>query len=86
MKEIGCPWDNPPNSGIVVIAQTGMPDDIFKKLEETFTKVVKGNDFQNMLKQNFLPYDFKTSKQMAEIRKDEEIWYDKYLREIGRLK
>ena len=86
LKEIGCPWDNPPNSGIVVIAQTGMPDDIFKKLEETFTKVVQGNDFQNMLKHNFLPYDFKTSKQMAEIRKDEEIWYDKYLREIGRLK
>jgi hypothetical protein len=39
-----------------------------------------------MLKQNFLPYDFKTSKQMAEIRQEEVIWYDKYLREIGRLK
>jgi hypothetical protein len=47
---------------------------------------VQGKEFQNMLKQNFLPYDFKTSKQMAEIRQEEVIWYDKYLREIGRVK
>ena len=56
------------------------------KLEETFTAIVRSDEFQAMLKRNYLPFDFKDSKQLAADIKSELDWFTAYFRKTGDLK
>ena len=86
LKDIGCDWDNPPDSGMAIFAPKGLPPDVSRKLEQTFTAIVKSDDFQAMLKRNYLPFDFKDSKQLAADIKGELDWFTAYFRKTGDLK
>ena len=83
LKDIGCDWDYPPDVGIFVAVPKGLPPDVFKKLEETFTQVVQSDEFKAMLKRNYLPFDFKDRKALAAQLKAETEWYKKYFATMG---
>jgi len=83
LKDIGCDWEYPPDVGIFVAVPKGLPPAVFKKLEDTFTQVVKSEEFKAMLKRNYLPFDFKDSKALAVQLKAETEWYKKYFASIG---
>lgn len=86
LKEIGCDWDNPPNSGIVVTVRAGTPPEILRKLEDTFMKIAQSDDFKAMLKQHYLPYDLKDSKTLNKDLALETTWYKDYFTKSGDLK
>ncbi len=86
LKEIGCDWNNPPNSGIVATVRAGTPPDILAKLEDTFMKIAQSAEFKAMLKQNYLPYDLKDSKTLNKDLALETAWYKDYFTKTGDLK
>ncbi len=86
LKDIGCDWPYPPNSGMIVSVPKGVPPAISKKLEEAFTQVVQSPEFRSVLKRNFLPYDFLDSKALATQLKYETDWYRDYFEKTGDLK
>jgi len=80
-KELGCE-DAPPN-GMFVSGPKGLPEAIVKKLSETFKKVAESPDFQQLLTQANLPYDFKDRAQ-AEIDVPAKYeWWKSYLQKAG---
>ena len=86
LKEIGCDWDNPPNSGMLATVRAGTPAAILKKLETVFTQVVQSAEFKAMLKQHYLPYEFKDSKTLNQDLALEATWYKDYFTKTGDLK
>ena len=86
LKDEGCAYDAPPDSAIMVSAPKGLPPEVSKKLEDTFTKIIKSDEFKTMLKQNYLPYEYKDSKRLALDLKSEADWYRSYLQSLGALK
>jgi len=86
LKEIGCDWENPPNSGMLATVRAGTPPDILKKLENTFMTVAQSPEFRAMLKQNYLPFDLKDSKTLNHDLAVETTWYKDYFTKTGDLK
>ncbi len=86
LKEIGCDWNNPPNSGIVATVRAGTPPEILAKLEDTFMKIAQSAEFKAMLKQNYLPYDLRDSKTLNKDLAIESSWYKDYFTKTGDLK
>ncbi|MEI8402167.1 MAG: tripartite tricarboxylate transporter substrate binding protein [Alcaligenaceae bacterium] len=86
LKEIGCDWDNPPNSGMLVTVRAGTPPDIIKKLEDTFMTIAQSAEFRAMLKQNYLPFELKDSKTLNRDLALETTWYKDYFTKTGDLK
>jgi tripartite-type tricarboxylate transporter receptor subunit TctC len=84
IKELGC-QDIPP-SYYLVIGPKGMPAAISKKLVETFKKVTEGPDFQKLLANNNLPYDFRDQAQLEEMMPARYEWYKNYFKETGAIK
>jgi tripartite-type tricarboxylate transporter receptor subunit TctC len=84
LKELGC-RDVPPHS-YIVLGPKGMPAAISKKLVETFKKVIEGPDFQKLLADNNLPYDFKDQAQLGKDIPAEYEWYKNYFKETGAIK
>jgi tripartite-type tricarboxylate transporter receptor subunit TctC len=86
LKEIGCDWNNPPNSGMLVTVRAGTPPAIIKKLEDTFMTIAQSAEFKAMLKQNYLPFDLKDSKTLNRDLAIETAWYKDYFTKTGDLK
>ena len=80
-KELGC-QDAPPN-GMIVSGPKGLPEAIVKKLSETFTKVAESPDFQKLLTQLNLPYDFKDRAQLRNHVPSHYEWWKAYLQKMG---
>jgi tripartite-type tricarboxylate transporter receptor subunit TctC len=84
LKDLGC--EDVPANGYIVIGPKGLPDAVCKKLGEVFKKVVEGPNFQKLLENYDLPYDYKDQKQItAEIAKEYE-WYKGYVQRTGMKK
>lgn len=83
LREIGCEYESPPNSAMIISAPRGLPAAISQKLEQTFTQIVQSDEFKAMLKRNFLPYDFKDSRKLAADLEAETQWYKKYFISMG---
>jgi tripartite-type tricarboxylate transporter receptor subunit TctC len=86
LKDIGCDWDNPPSSGMLVTVRVGTPPAILKKLEDTFMTIAQSAEFRAMLKQNYLPFDLKDSKTLNRDLALETTWYKDYFTKTGDLK
>jgi tripartite-type tricarboxylate transporter receptor subunit TctC len=80
MKDIGCPPSNPA-MGIIVAGPAGIPEDIVKKLEQTFKSISEEPSFQELLSRLNLPYTFKNTEQLKIHLKKETEWYKKFLTE-----
>ena len=86
LKDIGCEWENPPNSGMLVTVRTGTPPAVIKKLEDTFMAIAQSAEFKAMLKHNYLPFDLKDSKTLNRDLALETAWYKNYFTKTGDLK
>jgi tripartite-type tricarboxylate transporter receptor subunit TctC len=84
LKELGC--QDVPAGYYMVIGPKGMPAPISQKLVETFKKVTEGPDFQKMLANNNLPYDFKNREQLEKELPAHYEWFKNYFRETGAIK
>jgi tripartite-type tricarboxylate transporter receptor subunit TctC len=84
LKELGCP-DIPPNTHLI-LAPKGMPDAIANKLADAFKKVSEGAEFQKLLKQIQLPYNFKTRVQLDKDIPAEVALYKDYHKKSGTKK
>jgi tripartite-type tricarboxylate transporter receptor subunit TctC len=84
LKELGC--EDVPAGYYIVVGPKGMPPAISKKLVETFKKVTEGPDFQKMLANNNLPYDFKDQEQLEKDMPAHYQWFKKYFQETGAIK
>ena len=84
LSELGC--QDYPGIGIMVAGPKGLPAPILQKLKTTFKKVVESPEFQKMLAQIDLPYDYKDG---VEIEKDAPAryeWFVNFYKKIGLLK
>ncbi len=81
LKELGCP--DAPALGYIVVGPKGLPDPIYQKLITTFRQVAEGPDFQNLLKNLDLPYDFKERKELEKDVPLEYNWYKEFLPKMG---
>jgi tripartite-type tricarboxylate transporter receptor subunit TctC len=77
---LGC--EDFPASGLLLMAPRGLPAPVYEKLASAFRKVSEGPDFQKLLKNLELPYDFKDRSQLErELPKEFEL-YKTFLKEI----
>lgn len=81
VKDLGCE-DIPPNRYIVA-GPRGVPNAIVKKLCETFKKVTDGPDFQKVLYNLDIPYEYSDSAELAKIISAEYAWYKNYMEKMG---
>jgi len=84
LKELGCP--DVPAGYYMVIGPRGMPGTISNKLIDTFRKVTESPDFQKMLANNNLPYDFKEQAQLEKEMPVHYEWFKNYFKETGAIK
>jgi tripartite-type tricarboxylate transporter receptor subunit TctC len=84
IKELGC--QDAPALGYIVIGPKGMPDAIYKKLSGAIKKVVEGSDFQKLLTQLEIPYDYKDRAQMEKDVLVENEFYKTFLQKMGAKK
>ena len=62
LKELGC--GDIPIHGYIVVGPRGMPDAVCRKLGSVFKEVVEAPEFQKLLVNYDLPYDYKDQKQL----------------------
>ena len=84
LKELGC--EDIPANTITFIGPKGMSDPVANKLADTFRKVSEGPEFNKMLEQINLPYDFKTRQQLNKDFPAEFEWWKVRLKEMGAKK
>ena len=84
IKEMGC--QDAPALGYIVVGPKGMPDAIYKKLSGAIKKVVEGSDFQKLLTQLEIPYDYKDRAQMEKDVLVENEFYKTFLQKMGAKK
>lgn len=73
LKELGC--DDVPALGYLVFGPKGIPGAAYGKLAETLKRAVEGPNFQKVLKDLDLPYDYKGG---AQLEKDLPKEYEAY--------
>ncbi len=71
LKELGC-QDFPAN-GLVFVGPKGVPQPIVTKVAEALKKVADGPDFQKLLANADMPYDY---KDQAQLEKDIPVQYE----------
>lgn len=84
IRELGC--QDAPALGYIVVGPKGMPGPIYKKLSEAIKKVVEGPDFQKLLAQLEIPYDYKDRAQMEKAIPVEYEFYKTFLQKMGAKK
>jgi len=84
LKELGCEDCAP--GYYVVLGPKGMPPAISKMLVDTFKKVTEGPDFQKVLANHNVPYDFKGQAKLEKDIPAQYEWWKNYFRETGALK
>jgi tripartite-type tricarboxylate transporter receptor subunit TctC len=81
IKEIGC--QDYPGHGMILIGPKGLPDPVVKKLAEAFKKISEGPEFQKVLNQFDLPYDYKDRAQLEmEVPLEYDLIRD-FLKKMG---
>ena len=81
MKDIGC--QDAPALGYLVIAPKGLPDPIYKILSDAIRKVVEGPDFQKILVNLEIPYDYKDRTQLEKETVEHFTIYKTFLEKMG---
>jgi tripartite-type tricarboxylate transporter receptor subunit TctC len=84
LSEMGC--EDYPADGIMVAAPKGLPDPIRKKLHEVFKKFADGPEFQKVLEQINMPYDYQDGMQMEKEARVKYEWYKAFYKKMGLLK
>jgi tripartite-type tricarboxylate transporter receptor subunit TctC len=84
LKELGCEDCAP--GYYLVLGPKGMPPAISKKLVDTFRKVTEGPDFQKVLANHNVPYDFKDQAQLEKDIPAQYEWWKNYLKGTGAIK
>ncbi len=84
LKELGCP-DAPP-LGYIIIGPKGMPNDIVYKLEKAFRQVTESAEFQKLLINLGIPYDYKSRAQLEKDVIREYELYKNFLEKMGAKK
>jgi len=80
LKELGC--QDFPATGYLLMAPKGLPGPVYEKLAMAFRKTTEGPDFQKLLKQLEIPYDFKDRFQLEKDLPKESELYKNFLKEI----
>lgn len=84
LKELGC--QDAPALGYIVVGPKGLPEAIAQKLEDTFKKVTESAEFQKLLANLEIPYDYKSRTQLEkDVIKDYEL-YKTFLEKMGAKK
>ncbi|MGQ9694576.1 MAG: tripartite tricarboxylate transporter substrate binding protein, partial [Thermodesulfobacteriota bacterium] len=73
LKELGC--QDAPALGYIVVAPKGLPEAIAQKLEKTFHRVAESGEFQKVLANLEIPYDYKGR---AQLEREAKLQYDFY--------
>jgi tripartite-type tricarboxylate transporter receptor subunit TctC len=84
LSEIGC--EDYPADGIMVAAPKGLPDPIRKKLHDVFKKVAEGPEFQKVLEQVNMPYDYKDGTELDKEARVKYEWFKAFYKKMGLLK
>jgi len=84
LSEIGC--EDYPADGIMVAAPKGLPDPIRKKLHDVFKKVADGPEFQKVLTQIDMPYDYKDGRELEQEAQAKFEWYKAFYKKVGLIK
>jgi len=84
LSELGC--EDYPADGIMVAAPKGLPDPIRKKLHEVFKKVADSPEFQKVLVQINMPYDYKPGTELDKEARGKNEWFKAFYKKIGLLK
>jgi tripartite-type tricarboxylate transporter receptor subunit TctC len=84
LSEIGC--EDYPADGIMVAAPKGLPDPIRKKLHDVFKKVAEGPEFQKVLVQVNMPYDYKDGTELDKEARVKYEWFKAFYKKMGLLK
>ena len=80
LKELGC--QDFPATGYLLMAPQGLAGPVYEKLAMAFRKTTEGPDFQKLLKQLEIPYDFKDRFQLEKQLPKESELYKNFLKEI----
>lgn len=84
LKELGCL--DAPALGYLVVGPKGMPAEIAQKLEKTFRRVTESAEFQKVLVNLGIPYDYKSRAQLEkDVIKEYEL-YKNFLEKMGAKK
>ncbi len=83
-NELGC--EDYPADGIMVAAPRGLPNSIRKKLHDVFKKVADGPEFQKVLVQVNMPYDYMDGRELEKEAKAKYEWYKAFYKKMGLLK
>lgn len=81
LKDLGC--EDAPPLGFITVGPKGLPENISKKLKETFKKVYDSPEFQRALDNCDLPYDYLEGAQFEKSLRDQYDWYKVFLKKIG---
>ena len=81
LKELGC--EDAPALGFITVGPKGLPDDVFRKLRDTFKKVAEAPEFQKTLDNVDLPYDYLEGGQLEKSLRDQYEWYRVFLKKVG---
>jgi len=84
IKELGC--QDAPALGYIVLGPKGLPEAIYKKLGETCRKVTEGPEFQKLLVNLNIPYDYKDRTQLEKDVIREYEFYKDFLEKMGAKK
>ena len=79
--EIGC--TAVPSSGVIVVGPKGIPKDISKKLDEIFKKITEGDDFQKVLYNFNMPYEYLEGEKLEKDIPAEYKTYGAILKKLG---
>jgi tripartite-type tricarboxylate transporter receptor subunit TctC len=84
LQELGC--QDAPALGYIVVGPKGLPEPVAKKLEDTFKKVTESEEFQKLLANLEIPYDYKSRAQLEkDVLRDYEL-YKTFLEKMGAKK
>jgi tripartite-type tricarboxylate transporter receptor subunit TctC len=84
LSELGC--EDYPADGIMAAGPKGLPQPIVKKLKETFKKVADSPEFQKMLVQINMPYDYKDGTELEKEARVKHEWFKAFYKKIGVIK
>ncbi len=80
-RELGC--EDAPPTGMMLAGPKGMPDAMVQKIYDAFKKVGDSPEFQTLLTQLNLPYEFKDRKRLEKDLPADTEWYRTFLKKFG---
>jgi tripartite-type tricarboxylate transporter receptor subunit TctC len=81
LKDLGC--EDAPALGFIIVGPKGLPENVSRKLKETFKKVYESPEFQKSLDSCDLPYDYLEGEPFEKSLRDQYDWYKVFLKKIG---